>query len=1255
MSYSNSLSLDWNGTYFILTIRNELDSSYNILYSQDGIQWSDHNIVGTNPYHTTWNGNQNLVTGDSTGNIIFKSKSSPTSYQSTFDTQLNPIYDVESAVELPNKIIFPENTLLAFGGNTNDSVKIAYSHDDGENWFPSTNSNTVFNNKCTNAHWNGKIWVATGSGNNTLATSPNGEVWTGRGAYIFTDTANTVVWSDALNMWVAGGKGTNSIAYSYDGIFWTSLGNSIFSEVLDCKWNGRYFVAGGISASNDSDTIAYSYDGIVWTTVNAFDSKCKQMIWNDSYWIAIGEDTTHNMAVSPDGIVWTLFTNIDIPSPSQISVSNTGVITMIDLSLNRVGMTKTNDFSHMQLSEFPEHMNTAFSTSAYYFVAGAHILQTSDPEMWPSILTGIDISGLSMIRGMSWNNPHKGYSVIPPCSIAVGQGDHSLAYSNDGILWKGLGKSIFTEHANKVVWNGKLWVAVGKGAYSIAYSYDGKKWNGIPDTLLTEGYDIAWNGTAFVAVGYGNIHHMVMSFDGIVWRGIPNSQPLFPSYVSSIVWTGKQWLAYGYGNGQTSSTAYSNNISGWLWSETSPKHLAIEHLTDLTESIIDLSGSSGISSIETLKTWESDGSNYNTSGEYIGTNSIQGISGEWLTMETSVPTKIQYYTLKCDANASPPNEWYLYGLDVSNEYTMIDHATNTNTISPVSNSIIRSIPSNQLVTASYHFAFPSIYPSDNSFVTLSDIHLYSENNNTGLLSKTIRPIVTKTHVLHPFLSSYRIYTLSGDEIPFGQINGSYSFTPSTLEKKYTSSTFDGDSLVLTDVSGTLTYISNQELNTSHRIDTSFNGHTIQTGLDEIYSSCWNGTRILVAGKKNNVGAIEYHGPIEKENETGTFHECLRVESLFTRVNGVASNSEYGFVSSNNRIYLSPNDKVTIISPNAYNTESQTQINMKIMNTKQIQQIVLPSETVIEMILGPTGPMGPTGVQYVGPTGPAGPNNTTAGPAGLDAAEDPVGFMGPTGPRGLNGSSGAQGAIGSTGPTNTELWNWTDNTNTDITLVDITRNVLIGSVADSSGNVLSVGGNLHANSIVTNNIQSSTVNTTLLVIQKDITDPTDTGIDLSGTMTATDRLIIGNGATSSDARIHIDGNVYVSKNIFNPTLTTSYSTPETISESDITIDYSKGDNVWIDVGLTLTGSFPCIITNLPSGSKLFTVYLYIEYTNSVTSRPICDSIVINDTSYGLKMKEGLPTITSSTALLVQEIQICMINSTIISTICLNHLF
>ena len=47
--------------------------------------------------------------------------------------------------------------------------------------------------------------------------------------------------------------------------------------------------------------------------------------------------------------------------------------------------------------------------------------------------------------------------------IAVGNGvDNTLAYSYDGIIWKGLGKTIFSTQGNMVSYSSGKWVAVGE-------------------------------------------------------------------------------------------------------------------------------------------------------------------------------------------------------------------------------------------------------------------------------------------------------------------------------------------------------------------------------------------------------------------------------------------------------------------------------------------------------------------------------------------------------------------------------------------------------------------------------------------------------------------------------------------------------------------------------------------------------------------------------------------------------------------------
>ena len=95
-----------------------------------------------------------------------------------------------------------------------------------------------------------------------------------------------------------------------------------------------------------------------------------------------------------------------------------------------------------------------------------------DGEYWDSFSTITDMS-MNTVHRFVMNTPNEAITTIQPLSIATGEGRNTLAYSHDGIYWTGLGKHIFTERANRAVWNGRLWVAVGKGQYWVATSYDG--------------------------------------------------------------------------------------------------------------------------------------------------------------------------------------------------------------------------------------------------------------------------------------------------------------------------------------------------------------------------------------------------------------------------------------------------------------------------------------------------------------------------------------------------------------------------------------------------------------------------------------------------------------------------------------------------------------------------------------------------------------------------------------------------------------
>lgn len=267
----------------------------------------------------------NLAT--SSGNTILKSRDGIKF--SALPTNISgQLYDIESNLEFQNTVTFPKNTMLALGGISSDSTKIAYSNDEGVTWTPASNSSQVFTNTVNNSVWTGKIWVAVGSGGNTIGTSTNGNTWVGQGSYIFTTAGYGVGWAKEQALIIAGGSGTNSLAYSYDGIFWNGLGNTLLNTVYDIQWNGSIWIAGGVPISGNK-SIAYSFDGTNWTLptqTNLFDGYANKIGWNGNYWIVLGQSSVANgsytYAISPDGVNWTMKKNAPNPPTGLTGTSS---------------------------------------------------------------------------------------------------------------------------------------------------------------------------------------------------------------------------------------------------------------------------------------------------------------------------------------------------------------------------------------------------------------------------------------------------------------------------------------------------------------------------------------------------------------------------------------------------------------------------------------------------------------------------------------------------------------------------------------------------------------------------------------------------------------------------------------------------------------------------------------------------------------------------------------------------------------------
>ena len=155
-----------------------------------------------------------------------------------------------------------------------------------------------------------------------------------------------------------------------------------------------------------------------------------------------------------------------------------------------------------------------------------------------------------------------------------GTGTNKIAYSSDGISWNlsTNGNDILNNACYGVAWNGQMWVAVGSGngtgTNTIAYSYDGIIWN--PSTngngIIINAYGVAWNGTIWVAIGQQtsgvNGSNIAYSSDGINWYPSTSGKNLFP-YGYKVAWNGTMWVAVGAGSNTINKVVYS--YDGIIW------------------------------------------------------------------------------------------------------------------------------------------------------------------------------------------------------------------------------------------------------------------------------------------------------------------------------------------------------------------------------------------------------------------------------------------------------------------------------------------------------------------------------------------------------------------------------------------------------------------------------------------------------------------------------------------------------------------
>jgi len=215
--------------------------------------------------------------------------------------------------------------------------------------------------------------------------------------------------------------------------------------------------------------------------------------------------------------------------------------------------------------------------------------------------------------------------------LAVGQGTNTVAWSNDGITWVGIGNTPHSATGNGVAWNGIRFITVGSGTNTIAHSSDGNvagTFTGLGTTIFsTQGNAVAWNGTRWVAVGQGTntIAHCIDTGSAVTFVGVGTS--IFSTAGRGVCWAGTQFIAVGNGTNN-----YATSSDGVTWTGGGAGPFSTQGNAVAWNGSIAVAVGQGTNTIaystDSGSTWTGIGTSiFSTSGNSIAWNGMHWIAG----------------------------------------------------------------------------------------------------------------------------------------------------------------------------------------------------------------------------------------------------------------------------------------------------------------------------------------------------------------------------------------------------------------------------------------------------------------------------------------------------------------------------------------------------------------------------------------------------------------------------------------------------
>jgi hypothetical protein len=496
-----------------------------------------------------------------------------------------------SGLSSVNAISSVDSEILVSVGAGSGGGVIAYSRSGGAAW--NAVNTTIFDGGATAAASNGKIWLAAGRGlQNTLAYSYTGVDWFGLGSI---SNGNCFGWNGI--QWLLGGIG-GAMLKSYDGLTWTAILSPVTTDITTIATNGPMWVAG--STGGD---IVYSYNLVAWYIVDSpFTTAVYGVATSGAEWVAVGEGG-FSIAHSYDGITWT-----GVSSPfgtKAVCVAWNGILNQWAVGgQSGQQIATSSDGISWTGATYPTNIVAIVATRTGWIASEASggFVRSADGAVWTAVAgSGTFTSGakglstravapfMELLCSTTPSNTFT-YSIgrkswVGAMNVMFGQvnsfiwngrkwmagltgGLDTLAYSDDGVKWIGLGAFLFGISCFQIAWTGYMWIATGQGTNTLAYSYDGMSWTGLGTTIFTTaGYGVAAGGGKIVATGQGG-NTLAYSYNGVTW--FANGSPFF-SAGRKLIYSASlgRWVAGGIAQAGTSLIYSADGIS-WTAAANQP-------------------------------------------------------------------------------------------------------------------------------------------------------------------------------------------------------------------------------------------------------------------------------------------------------------------------------------------------------------------------------------------------------------------------------------------------------------------------------------------------------------------------------------------------------------------------------------------------------------------------------------------------------------------------------------------------------------